>query len=74
MGDLVLPRGSLAYATVTDPDGEPVADAEIHVWVLSSDSGVCANVHNAPCVPPARQRALVKTDATGHATIALPSP
>lgn len=73
LGDLVLPRASLAYAVVKDSSGQTVADAEVRVYVRSHDSSVC---NGAPvgCVPPSRLRVLAKSNSDGFVTLVLPSP
>ncbi|HKA90181.1 MAG TPA: hypothetical protein VKE22_21115 [Haliangiales bacterium] len=73
LGDLALPRSSLAYAIVKDSTGQPVADAEVRVYVRSQDPTVC-NGAPAGCVPPARLRVLAKTNSDGFVTLVLPSP
>lgn len=73
IGDLSLPKSSLAYATVLDANGQPVADAEVRIFVKSHDASVCAGA-TAGCVPPAHLRALAKADSDGFVMLVLPSP
>ena len=73
LGDLTIPKGVLASSVVRDVAGEPVPDVEVRVYVRGTDNSVCAGV--APgCVPPARLRALAKSNSSGYVVLVLPSP
>ena len=73
LGDLTIPKGVLASSVVRDVAGEPVPDVEVRVYVRGTDDSVCAGV--APgCVPPARLRALAKSNSSGYVVLVLPSP
>jgi hypothetical protein len=73
LGDLTLPKGVLASSVVRDIGGDPVPDVEVRVYVRGIDLAVCAGV--APgCVPPARLRALAKSNSNGYVVLVLPSP
>jgi hypothetical protein len=70
--EIVLPKPSLASGPILDEHGAPVADAELHLYVISQDTSICGSI--TPCTPPSRLRGLTRSDANGNVMLVLPSP
>ena len=57
---------------MTDPEGEPVPNAEVHVYVTNLADPLCVSIEG--CVVPARLRGLTRADEDGRVVLVLPSP
>jgi len=76
LGERTLPEPSFARAVVTDPAGEVVPDAELHIYQLPPDD-YCARqptVAEGECEPTARLRGTWRSDAQGNIRVVLPDP
>lgn len=74
--DIVLPDAAYVHGRIVAPDGEPVENAEIKLYLgaTATQLDLCSLVLHAPttCPVPATLQGRGTTDATGTAGIALP--
>jgi hypothetical protein len=75
LGELVLPDASYARGQVRDRAGEPVVEAELHLYQLAP-ADFCMRVAGeaVDCVPPAHLRGIWASDGSGRIRIVLPDP
>jgi protocatechuate 3,4-dioxygenase beta subunit len=76
LGTRRLPEASYARATVLDAGGEPVPNAEVHVYQLPPVDYCTQQVPTAlaECQPAARLRGVWLSDADGVVRVVLPDP
>jgi hypothetical protein len=76
LGTRELPEASFARATVLDAGGDPVANAELHIYQLPAEDYCAGQTAIAPgeCQPAARLRGVWLSDADGVVRVVLPDP
>ncbi len=72
LGNLQLPDGSLALATVVDETGMPVANAQMRVYLRGVSSTQCP-VDDTNCTMASQLTALGNSDSLGQIILTLPS-
>ncbi len=72
--DVVLPDAAFVHGTITDPDGQPVAGAEVKVFRVNTTLTLCSMVPNAPlsCPIPATLQGRGASDPMGMVRVTLP--
>ncbi len=78
IGTVRLPAASYARGLVLTSEGEPIADAEVKLFEISTNLDACT-APNSPapdgeCYPPAHLRAVRRSDDSGQAIVVLPDP
>jgi hypothetical protein len=70
---IFLPESAYVRGVVTDPSGNPLADAQVKIYEIAAEEGACIAQH-APqdCQPPAIIRATGRTDESGIVRLTLP--
>lgn len=70
-----LPPSSFARGTVRDADGNTVDGAEVWLFQINGDDGICQNANlpaGVDCVPPALLRGLWQSRKDGEVWVVLP--
>jgi hypothetical protein len=71
VGDYALPPVSFAWGLALDPEGAPIAGADLKVYVIA-DPTLCAGAQG--CAPPARLVDVAQSDENGEVMMSLPKP
>jgi hypothetical protein len=74
VGEITLPDAAFVHGRVTGPAGEPVENAELKVYLVSTELALCSEVAHAPmsCPIPAQLQGRNTSDAKGTVRLALP--
>jgi hypothetical protein len=74
LDDIVLPDAAFVHGGITGPDGQPVENAELKLYLVSSELKLCSEVAHAPssCPIPAQLQGRGTSDAAGMVRLALP--
>jgi hypothetical protein len=69
-----LPAPAFVHGRLTGPDGQPVANAELKLYLVSTELKLCSEVAHAPasCPIPAQLQGRDTSDAQGIVRLALP--
>jgi hypothetical protein len=69
-----LPEAAFARGQILGPGDQPVASAEIKLYLVSSELGLCSEVAHAPasCPIPAQLQGRDTSDSEGKVRLALP--
>jgi hypothetical protein len=70
----VLPDPAFVHGLITGPDGQPVENAELKLYLVSTEARLCAEVAHAPssCPIPAQLQGRDTSDPAGTVRLALP--
>jgi len=71
---ITLPDAAYVHGRITGPDGALVENAELKLYLVSTELSLCTEVANAPasCPIPAQLQDRNTSDATGTVRLALP--
>jgi hypothetical protein len=70
-----LPRGVMVHGIVKDPDGNPLARANVRLYTVLPDNANCpSGADRDSCLAPPRVRAEGSTGSDGTVGVILPSP
>lgn len=74
LGEVALPDAAFVHGRVTGPDGEPVENAELKLYLASTELALCSEVPHPPmsCPIPAQLQARNTSDVKGTVRLALP--
>jgi len=74
LGAISLPDAAFVHGQVLGPDGEPVENAELRLYLVSTELGLCTQVAHAPtsCPIPAQLQGRNTSDAKGTVRLTLP--
>lgn len=72
--DIALPDAAFVHGRVTGPRGEPVVDAELKLYRVSTELALCSQVQHAPasCPIPAQIEARNTSASDGTVRLVLP--
>jgi hypothetical protein len=72
--DTVLPDAAFVHGRITGPDGQAVDNAELKLYVVSTELKLCSEVAHAPssCPIPAQLQGRDTSDPEGTVRLALP--
>jgi hypothetical protein len=74
LGDITLPDAAFVHGRVTGPTGEPVENAELKLYLVSTELSLCSEVPHAPpsCLIPPQLLGRNTSDAKGAVRLVLP--
>jgi hypothetical protein len=74
VGEIALPDAAFVHGRVTGPDGDSVENAELKLYLPSTELALCSEVAHAPmsCPIPAQLQGRNTSDAKGTVRLALP--
>jgi hypothetical protein len=74
LGEVTLPDAAYVHGRITGPDGEPVENAELKLYLVSTELVLCSEVAHAPasCPIPALLQGRNTSDSKGTVRLALP--
>ncbi|MBI4508329.1 MAG: hypothetical protein HY698_01755 [Deltaproteobacteria bacterium] len=72
LGNVSLPDAAYSRGAVLDESGRAVPDAEVRVFVVPEDGGICDTSSAPDCKQPVKMRALTRSDETGNVLLVLP--
>jgi hypothetical protein len=74
VGDVQIPDPAFVHGRITGPDGKSVEDAELKLYLVSTQLTLCSEVLHAPssCPIPAQLQARNTSDDEGTVRLALP--
>jgi hypothetical protein len=73
---VTVPNAANIHGRIVDSSGDPVSGAELRIFAISPDPGLCAQVANPPasCAIPAQLLGHGPSDDSGTARLLLPRP
>lgn len=74
LGEVALPDAAFVHGRITGPDGESVENAELKLYLVSTELSLCSEVAHAPasCPIPAQLQGRNTSDSKGTVRLALP--
>jgi hypothetical protein len=74
LGEIVLPDAAFVHGRITGPDGEPVENAELKLYLVSNELSLCKEVAHAPpsCPIPSQLQGRNTSDGKGTVRLVLP--
>jgi len=75
LNNVTLPQASYARGAIVTSEGETIANAEVRLYQISTEYGICENAKlrgGMPCVPPARPRGVWQADEHGAVWLIMP--
>jgi hypothetical protein len=74
LGEIALPDAAFVRGRIAGPDGESVENAELKLYLVSTELALCSEVAHAPasCPIPAQLQGRNTSDSKGTVRLALP--
>jgi hypothetical protein len=74
LGDIAVPESAFVHGRITGADGQPVENAELRLYLVSTALSLCSEVAHAPaaCPIPAELQARSTSDDEGIVRLILP--
>jgi hypothetical protein len=74
LGDITLPDAAFVHGAIIGPDGTPVENAELRLYLVNSQQALCTEFLHAPtsCPIPAQLQGRNTSDAKGTVRLTLP--
>ncbi len=71
---ITLPDAAYVHGRITGPDGAPIANADLRLYLVSTELSLCSEVAHAPtsCPIPAQLQDLDTSDGMGTVRLTLP--